>query len=541
MGYARRMRRAPSVRIVLPALAAALLLALPWLNPFAPGPSPSIEPWLFTMACVVALRVAFPQGCAAPTARAGLAVLAAWGFLRSGFTLDTLALAGAALLVALAAGVAAQWAREDRLHWIAFAWLAAALASTACALLQFFGAEASLAPWVSASPLGEAYGNLRQRNQFASLTVIGCASAWWLLRSGRGRWIPWVSIAVLAAGNAATTSRTGLVQLALLAALGLLWPGGDRKAAARAGLLALGSYAVAALMLPLALVAAGGPLRARLWERVADVDSCSSRGVLWSNVLELVAARPWAGWGWGELDYAHFTWLHGGERFCDILDNAHNLPLHAAVELGLPALLLALLAVGAAVWRAAPWRERDAGRQLAWTVLALIGVHSLLEYPLWYGPFQLATGLCLGLLWPGRTRAGASRLPARGVAALSAVLVLYAAWDYRRVSQIYLPPEERLAPWRDDAESLAARSVLFRQQGRFALLSLTALEPANARATLATAEAVLHYSPEPRVAEKAIEAATMAGEDALAVLYLARFRAAFPQAYSDWASRNGLR
>jgi len=104
------------------------------------------------------------------------------------------------------------------------------------------------------------------------------------------------------------------------------------------------------------------------------------------------------GWGWGELDYAHFITLYPGARFCEILDNAHNLPLHLAVELGMP---LTLAFFGAVVWwvmRARPWAETDASRQLAWVVLLLIGVHSLLEYPLWYGPFQLAVVLCLLML-----------------------------------------------------------------------------------------------------------------------------------------------
>lgn len=522
--------------------AAGLLLVLPWLNPFAPGPSPSVEPWLVTFACVLVLRWCYPAGNAAPALRVGLALLAAWAALRTGVTLDTIALAGGLLLVVLAAGVAVHCAREDGVPWLAGAWLAAALASTAIAFLQYFGAEGALAPWVSASPLGEAYGNLRQRNQFASLTVIGSAAAWWFLRTGRGRWLPWAAIAVLAAGNAATTSRTGLLQLVLLAALGVLWwPGGERKAAVRAALLALSTYAATALLLPLALAATGGPLRDRLWERVADVDSCSSRGVLWSNVAELLAERPWAGWGWGGLDFAHFARLYGGPRFCDILDNAHSLPLHLGVELGVPALLLAVAAVAAAVWRGAPWRETDPTRQLAWAVLASIGVHSLLEYPLWYGPFQLAAGLCAGLLWPAGGAPSASRLRARGVVALAAALLLYATWDYRRVSQIYLPAEERLAPWRDETEAHVARSRIFSQQGRFALLTLTPLQRDNAQWTLETAEAVLLYSPEPKVVEKAIEAATMLGQDDLAVLYLARYRAAFPEAYSAWASRNGLR
>ncbi|TWO66645.1 polymerase [Caenimonas sedimenti] len=524
-------------------LAAGALLVLPWLNPFAPGPSPAVEPWLVTFACVLVLRWRFAGAAVAFPWRAGLALFAAWAVLRSGVTLDTVALAGGLLLMVLAAGVAVEWARAGRVHWIAGAWLAAAFASTAVALLQYFGADALLAPWVSLSPAGEAYANLRQRNQFASLTVIGTAAAWWFLREGRGRWFAWAAIVLLAVGNAATTSRTGLLQLALLAALGVLWPGPARLKAVRAGVVALASYTAAALLLPLLLVQAGGPLRARLWERTAEIASCSSRSVLWSNVSELVAQRPWLGWGWGELDHAHFVNLYAGARFCDILDNAHSLPLHVAVELGLPALLLALVALGVAVWRAAPWREADPARQLAWAVLALIGIHSLLEYPLWYGPFQLAAGLCIGLLWPGRQPEAAppARTWARGAVAAAAVVLLYALWDYRRVSQIYLPAEERLAPWRDDTADHVARSRLFSQQARFALLTIAQLSRDNAQWTLDTAEAVLHYSPEPKIAEKAIESATMLGEDDRAVLHLARYRAAFPQAYSDWASRNGLR
>ena len=51
--------------------------------------------------------------------------------------------------------------------------------------------------------------------------------------------------------------------------------------------------------------------------------------------------------------------LYPSARFCDILDNAHNLPLHLAVELGLPA---ALLLCGTALWltlQRKPWREAD--------------------------------------------------------------------------------------------------------------------------------------------------------------------------------------
>ena len=190
-----------------------------------------------------------------------------------------------------------------------------------------------------------------QRNQFASLTVIGMASLLLLGPREIGRWPALAAMCWLAFGNAATTSRTGLLQMLVLGVLACAWPGPRRERALlwTAGLLA---YVLAAMALPLLLEAALGQPGNRLWERVAGVQACSSRRVLWWNVLELIAQKPWLGWGWGELDYAHFVNLYEGPRFCDILDNAHNLPLHLAVELGLPAALLACLGLLWAVARA---------------------------------------------------------------------------------------------------------------------------------------------------------------------------------------------
>ena len=44
-----RMRRRPEVVVQF---LAGLALALPWLNPLASGPSPSVVPWLVSLACV---------------------------------------------------------------------------------------------------------------------------------------------------------------------------------------------------------------------------------------------------------------------------------------------------------------------------------------------------------------------------------------------------------------------------------------------------------------------------------------------------------
>jgi O-antigen ligase len=472
-----------------------------------------------------------------------LAGLSAWTFVNTGVSPESVALAAACVLILLAAVIASSAApHRDFIQALSLAWLLAAVISTVMALIQYLGMAESALPWVSASATGEAYANLRQRNQFASLTAIGMASLFWLYPTQLGRWPAFAAIAWLAIGNALTTSRTGLTQMILLGALACLWPGPRRQRAALwlGGLMA---YGVAAFALPWLLEMLTGTPGNRLWERVASVDNCSSRTVLWSNVLHLIGERPWTGWGWGELDYAHFATLYDGPRFCDILDNAHNLPLHLAVELGIPA---AVLLCGGLVWaavRARPWAEAQPARQMAWAVLAVIGVHSLLEYPLWYGPFQIAFGLCLGLLWPAaqqssrltNTASPRMQLASAAAAACVAAACAYAAWDYRRVSQIYLPPEARSPAMRNDPLPEIRRSWLFSNQARFAELTITPLTQDNAAWTFDSAGALLHYSPEPRVIEKLIESAAVLGRESEMLPVLARFRAAFPEAYSKWS------
>lgn len=484
----------------------AILLVLPWLSPYTAGPTPNVWPWLISAWCAVAV-----------------------------------------------------WLLRHRLsvRLIAATWVLAAGISAAIGLLQYFGLAHVFGPWVSQAETGEAFANLRQRNQFATLTSLGLIALLSLMalpEAGRmtAARAPWWADAVavlLALGNAASTSRTGLLQWALVLALTAWWAGAGRRQLLLLALRAVLAYALALLVLPWLLALVTGVSSGGLLARLVEAPDCASRRVLWSNVLTLIAQKPWLGWGWGELDYAHFMTLYDGPRFCDILDNAHNLPLHLAVELGLPAAVAACVGAGWMVWRAKPWRESDPARQLAWSVLAVIMLHSMLEYPLWYGPFQLAVALCVGLLWTSaasdracfwnirQNKAVAQYLRAL-IATIMIAMVVLAGIDYRRVSQIYLPVAERSAAYRDDTLNKIRGAWLFRDQARFAELGLTALTPGNAAAMHSMARELLHYSPEPRVIEKLIESAVLLGRDEEAVQYLARYRAAFPQDHARWAQKN---
>jgi hypothetical protein len=294
---------------------------------------------------------------------------------------------------------------------------------------------------------------------------------------------------------------------------------------------------LAAWLLPELLWQLEGVRADALFARFAgDSQSCTGRRVLWSNMLTLIAQKPWLGWGWGELDYAHYITLFPGERFCVLLDNAHNLPLHLAVELGLPAAVALCSAVLVWVLYSRPWRETRPERQLAWGVLAIIGVHSMLEYPLWYGPFQIVTLAALALLlWPRHRALSARAAGTLGAGALFVWAVCaYAAWEYHQVSQLYRPYAERAAAYRDETHSKVSHSLLFARQLDFARLTTLPLTRENAARINALAHAMLHYSPEPRVIQALIESALMLGRDEEASAHMKRYRLAYPREYAIW-------
>ena len=494
-----------------------LLLALPWLNPFAPGPSPGVVPLTVSWLCAMIV----------------------W--------------------------VAAVWCKLPARQVVAAAactWVMAGLVSCAMGLLQYFGVVPDFSPWINQTRYGEAFANLRQRNQFATLTNISLSAlVWQMIQNAKpqtgsekstGLTIFWGCLAasLLMVGNAVSSSRTGLFQLVLLCILCGLWLQWRQRGVRGVLLCAVLVYALAAFAMP---YLAGLDLASHgVFARLGQDDACGSRLMLWSNVLHLIVQKPWLGWGWGELDYAHFITLYNEPRFCDILDNAHNLPLHLAVELGVP--VAVLVCSGFAWWvvRQKPWAERDATRQMAWAVMAVILLHSMLEYPLWYGPFQMAFGLCILMLWRQKQGVKAKISPKTTsywsiahilrtqVALVSIALIGYAAWDYHRISQIYLEPESRSAAYRTDTLTKIRSSWLFADQVHFAELLTTPLTSANAKWTMQTAKQLLHYSPEPRVVEKLIESAVMLGRDDEALAYLARYKAAFPKEHTLWAKRNSI-
>ena len=328
----------------------------------------------------------------------------------------------------------------------------AALVSAALAVLQV------LAPQVLASAPGSilqgthlpgrAVAHLRQPNHLATLLVWGSIAWVVMTESGAVRPIAaWAGQALLMWGVVLTGSRTGLLALVLLVAWGAL----DRRLSRLGRAVLLAS--------PILAVVAWGAMQ--VWAGATESafgasdpvrvstggDISSSRFAIWRNTWALILQHPWTGVGWGNFNIA-WTLTPFPDRPTALFDHAHNLPLHLMVECGIPLGLSATLLLVAAVAHAGRRAWGDAGpwgvwRRGAFMLLPIVGLHSLLEYPLWYSYFALPTLAAL-MVAGGWDRAGprSARWKALGWIVGGSVLTVLSVWafmDYQKIRAIYAP------------------------------------------------------------------------------------------------------
>lgn len=434
----------------------------------------------------------------------------------------------------------------------------AAVLNALVGLLQYFNLADGFYPYLIQQGPGQAFGIMGQRNQLASLTSIGYVSVLIGAQSNVFRSvfsIKWIYgfLAMLAIGNAVSMSRTGLIQWTIILIIHAMYSKDKWGDAAKQALFAFATYCLAIVMMPWFLSQMLGEDYSGLLSRFGNEENCGTRSYLWLNVLELIGKQPLMGWGWGELKYAHFITLLGENRFCEVLGNAHNLPLHLAVTFGIPIALIVAIILICAVIYSKPWMEAHIEKKLAWSILLLVGVHSMLEYPLWYAPFQMVTILSIVILirWErvlgpgggsywGVTRQGLGRNA--GIMLLIAFLFFgYVVWDYFRISRLYKSEFMKTAEDRVNTLTNAKKSYFFKNYVNFAELGMLQLEAENASFVNELAKEMLHFSPEPKVIKLVVESARLLGNEAEVEFYSKRFAAAFPREYAGWVKgRNNL-
>lgn len=427
------------------------------------------------------------------------ALTSCWlGSLPGAMTISALALlAGAGVLIWAGSGVSGRPASVAVFAAFASALAFAGLASTVVALIQVFAPGLADGNVIAHSGVvGRAVGNLRQPNHLCSLLLWATIAVVALMELGllRRHWAV-AAVVVLVFAVELSGSRTGAAGLVLL----VLWGALDRRMSRNARLLLIATPLIYGLSFAFAqgwsaiseqAVGAG----ARIAAESGSVESPNSRPRIWANAIELIRQQPWFGVGFGEFNAA-WTLTPFPGRPTAFFDHTHNLPLQLAVELGLPLAGLVLAFMSWALWQA--WRrsraESEAGPRVAataaWMIVAMILLHSLVEYPLWYSYFLLpaafAWGYALGA-GPGSTvdvpaEAEATRQPSAAGVVAGVVMVLggaVAIYDYMRVVVVYAP-NENSGPLAERILS-GQHSVFFAQHADYA--AATVAEPIPSRA-----------------------------------------------------------
>ena len=415
-----------------------------------------------------------------------LAVGWSWGpgGLPASLALSALAMLGGAMV--LVAGGAAQRSAAPVFALFCAGWVVAGVFNVGIAGVQVFAPDWPDGDWIARSGIvGRAVGNLRQPNHLSSLLLWSAIAVVALLEL---RWLGWrwalaLSAALLFA-VVLTASRTGLVSVGLLALWGLV----DRRLSAPGRALLIAAPLLYALSwFGMAAWAEASAHTFGGAARLAETDVSGSRFGIWANTLDLIRQNPWLGVGFGEFNYA-WTLTPFPGRPTALFDHAHNLPLQLAAELGLPLASAVMVLLLWALWRAAAtaWRapgDSGVARRAALMMVLMIGLHSLLEYPLWYAYFLLpaawAWGFALGQ--PADIRRGQPANIRRGQpadvvlrpatalvlgGAALAVGSLLSVADYQRVAAIFSAPDG--APPLAQRIADGQRSLLFSHHADYA-------------------------------------------------------------------------
>ncbi|MCY4744812.1 Wzy polymerase domain-containing protein [Pelomonas sp. UHG3] len=370
-----------------------------------------------------------------------------WRGLPSSLGLGAAAILGAGLAVLLLAQGLAPAVRRTAAEALCWGLLVTGLLSVAISLVQVFAPDLASGGVIARSGIvGRAVGNLRQPNHLASLMMWMAVAAVFITERRGWRWLlaPLLFASVFTVVLSA--SRTGFIGIAMLAIWGLV----DRQLSrtARLSLLATPLMLGLSWWLMTQWSAEGHAFGAA--SRLSEGAGSPSRLAILRDAWALTLAHPLLGVGWGGFNFA-WSLTPFPNRPIAFFDHTHNLPSQLAVELGLPwaGAVLALLCWALwQAWRGAARADEDAPlRRAALMIVLTIGLHSLLEYPLWYAYFLLPACFAMGLALPAaeaRVRSKVSALPLSLAGALLVTGSLFAVWDYQRIVAIYAPGEDAL-------------------------------------------------------------------------------------------------
>lgn len=310
-------------------------------------------------------------------------------------------------------------------------------------VLQHFRWPSLFGTVVASKGAGGLYGNLAQPNHYANYITLGLISLGLLrLRWQLHTWLVALLAAPLLFVLVLSGSRSSWLYLLFLTGLSFLWQRRDKslRPLLYYSLLLLLGFAVMHALVQMPWLAGPAPVETTLERLTSQAGSSSIRFHVWREAGLIFSQYPLLGAGMGQFGWQHF--LLGPTMHNTIIqgiyNNAHNLVMQIAAEMGLAGLFVLFGTL--ALWvRQVRGATHTLYHWWGYGLLAVLGIHSMLEYPLWYAYFIGVAALVLGML-DNTTY----RLELRGVGRLSVaailllgVLSLLQVWQgYRLLSEM---------------------------------------------------------------------------------------------------------
>ncbi len=328
-----------------------------------------------------------------------------------------------------------------------------ALLSAAIGVVQYFNVVTPLNAFIVRLHGAAIFGNLVQTNHFAAYTTLGLLSLAYLHSRNRLS-LTLAAIFSLPLLFVLGVSGSRSPWLYLLAAFGcaawLRFSGGDR--AGQRLFLLTGLFLILHYAMQTAVGA--GWLNPPQRETVTAIErlfsgaaSVTDRIGLWGAAWSIALNHPVFGVGWGAFAERYFDFIAepGVTAPLGLYNNAHNILLQFFTETGVIGLILLLTPLAA--WGVVVLRNRpDAGQWWLLTTLAVFGIHSMLEYPLWYANFLGLAALLLGLGMGPVFKLQLARLGR----VFAAAVIFVGTWnlaflwiDYRQLEWVFRPATDQ--------------------------------------------------------------------------------------------------
>lgn len=280
------------------------------------------------------------------------------------------------------------------------------------------------------------FANVAQPNQLALLLCFGLAGLWWLLQKrSLSNALAWVLGLVLIWGLALTQSRIAWIILPLFALLSLSGVCGERRLAWYGVFSLLATYIALVWFMPNVAQTIGfssGDIGSRIGGR-------SERTVLLQHAWEMAKQHPWLGGGWFSFGEQQVQ-IASQFTSSTYAEHAHNIVLNFLAEVGFPFTIVFFGCLLFWVWRTflKRWAIRNPEFGFVFLCLIAVGVHSLVEFPLWYAYVLLPIALLMGASYVPQAHEKpvqivAGRLVPFGVGAIGLLLLVLVSWDYQRV------------------------------------------------------------------------------------------------------------